>query len=56
VGDLAIVGGAGAYCSAMSTVNYNSYPQAPEVMLEPNGTLRPLRKRQSLEQMLANEI
>ena len=56
VGDLAIVGGAGAYCSAMSTINYNSYPQAPEVMLEPNGTLRPLRKRQSLEQMLANEI
>jgi len=56
VGDLVIVGGAGAYCSAMSTINYNSYPQAPEVMLEPNGTLRPLRKRQSLEQMLANEI
>jgi diaminopimelate decarboxylase len=56
VGDLVIVGGAGAYCSAMSTINYNSYPQAPEVMLEPDGVLRPLRKRQSLEQMLANEI
>jgi diaminopimelate decarboxylase len=56
VGDLVIVGGAGAYCAAMSTINYNSYPQAPEVMLEPDGTLRLLRKRQSLDQILANEI
>jgi diaminopimelate decarboxylase len=56
VGDLVIVGGAGAYCASMSTINYNSYPQAPEVMLELDGTLRLLRKRQSLEQMLANEV
>lgn len=56
VGDLVIVGGAGAYCAAMSIINYNSYPQAPEVMLEPDGALRLLRKRQSLDQMLANEI
>jgi len=27
-----------AYCAAMATINYNSYPQAPEVMLEPDGT------------------
>jgi diaminopimelate decarboxylase len=51
-----LVGGAGAYCSAMSTINYNSYPQAPEVMLEPDGRLTLLRKRQTLEQMLANEM
>jgi diaminopimelate decarboxylase len=56
VGDLVVVGGAGAYCAAMSTINYNSYPQAPEVMLEPDGTLRLLRKRQSFEQVLANEV
>jgi len=56
VGDLVVVGGAGAYCAAMSTINYNSYPQAPEVMLEPDGALRLLRKRQSLDQMLANEV
>lgn len=55
IGDLVIVGGVGAYCAAMSTVNYNSYPQAPEVMLEPDGTLRLLRRRQSLEQILTNE-
>ena len=56
VGDLVLVGGAGAYCAAMSTVNYNSYPQAPEVMLEPDGTLRALRRRQRLEQVWDNEV
>jgi diaminopimelate decarboxylase len=56
IGDVVIVGGAGAYCAAMSTINYNSYPQAPEVMLEPDGTLTLLRKRQSFDQMLANEV
>ena len=55
IGDLVVVGGAGAYCAAMSTINYNSYPQAPEVMLEPDGSLRLLRRRQSLEQVWANE-
>jgi diaminopimelate decarboxylase len=55
-GDLVVVGGAGAYCAAMSTINYNSYPQAPEVMLEPDGTLRLLRLRQTLAQVWANEV
>jgi diaminopimelate decarboxylase len=40
IGDLVVIGGAGAYCAAMATINYNSYPQAPEVMLEPDGALR----------------
>jgi len=56
VGDLVIIGGSGAYCAAMSMVNYNSYPQAPEIMLEPDGRLRLLRERQTLDQMLANEV
>jgi diaminopimelate decarboxylase len=56
IGDLVVVGGAGAYCAAMSTINYNSYPQAPEVMLETDGTLRLLRRRQRLEQVWANEV
>ena len=46
IGDLVVVSGAGAYCAAMSTVNYNSYPRAPEVMLEPGGALTLLRRRQ----------
>jgi len=55
-GDLVVVGGAGAYCAAMSTINYNSYPQAAEAMLEPDGTLRLIRRRQTLDQMLDNEL
>lgn len=55
IGDLVVVGGAGAYCAAMSTINYNSYPQAPEVMLDPDGSLRLLRRRQTLDQLWANE-
>jgi diaminopimelate decarboxylase len=56
IGDLVVVGGAGAYCAAMSTINYNSYPQSPEVMLETDGTLRLLRKRQDPEAVWANEV
>jgi len=56
IGDLVLVGGSGAYCAAMSTINYNSYPQAPEVMLEADGTLRLLRRRQRLEQVWENEV
>jgi diaminopimelate decarboxylase len=54
--DLVVIGGVGAYCAAMATINYNSYPQAPEVMLEPDGTLRLLRKRQTFDQILENEV
>ena len=56
IGDLVIVGGAGAYCAAMSTINYNSYPQSPEVMLEADGTFRVLRQRQDPEAVWANEV
>jgi diaminopimelate decarboxylase len=56
IGDVVIVGGAGAYCAGMATINYNSYPQAPEVMLETDGSFRPLRRRQRLEQIWVNEV
>jgi diaminopimelate decarboxylase len=56
IGDLVVVGSAGAYCAAMSTINYNSYPQAPEVMRELDGTLRLVRRRQAAEQVWANEV
>ena len=56
VGDWIIIGGAGAYCSAMSTINYNSFPQAPEVLLREDGTPVLIRRRQTLEQILKNEV
>jgi diaminopimelate decarboxylase len=55
IGDLVVVGGAGAYCAGMATINYNSYPQAPEVMLDA-GTLTLLRRRQVPEQIWQNEV
>lgn len=54
-GDLAVVGGAGAYCASMPAKNYNSFPEAPELLLAADGTLRLIRRRQSLAQILENE-
>jgi diaminopimelate decarboxylase len=56
IGDLVVVSGAGAYCAAMSTVNYNSYPRAPEVMLDRDGSLRLLRRRQEPSAVWADEV
>jgi diaminopimelate decarboxylase len=56
IADLVIIGGVGAYCAAMATINYNSYPQAPEVMLDPDGSLTLLRRRQDPEQVWQNEV
>ena len=56
VGDALVIGGAGAYCSAMSSRNYNSFPEAAEVLLADDGSLHLIRKRQSLDQIVSNEI
>ena len=56
VGDLLVIEGSGAYCSAMSTKNYNSFPEAPEVLLDESGKLHVARKRQRLEQIWENEV
>lgn len=56
IGDRLVIEGAGAYCAAMSTFNYNSFPQAPEVLLKEDGTPVVIRRRQTLEQIVQNEI
>lgn len=56
IGDFCIIGGAGAYCSAMATKNYNSFPESAEVMLGSDGSARLIRRRQTLEQIIQNEI
>jgi diaminopimelate decarboxylase len=56
IGDLMVIDGAGAYCSAMSTKNYNSFPEATEVMLMKNGEIKTIRKRQELEDIFKNEV
>lgn len=56
IGDLCVVEGSGAYCAGMSTKNYNSFPEAAEVMHGADGGLHLIRKRQSLDQVLQNEV
>lgn len=56
IGDLISIEGSGAYCAGMSTKNYNSFPEAPEVIIDVNGSVHCIRKRQSLDQILANEL
>lgn len=56
IGDALVVGGAGAYCAAMSSKNYNSFPEAAEVLLERDGAFRLIRERQTLDQMVVNEL
>lgn len=56
IGDLLVIGGAGAYCASMPAKNYNSFPESPEVLIENDGSLRQIRKRQRLESIFANEI
>mmetsp|Transcript_25949 Transcript_25949/g.31492 ORF Transcript_25949/g.31492 Transcript_25949/m.31492 type:complete len:512 (-) Transcript_25949:345-1880(-) len=56
VGDLCIVEGSGAYCSAMSTKNYNSFPEAPEVLVGTSGDIHLIRKRQPDTEIYHNEV
>jgi diaminopimelate decarboxylase len=56
IGDALVIGGAGAYCASMASKNYNSFPEASEVMILSDGTTKLIRQRQNLEQVLANEI
>ena len=56
IGDFCVIGGAGAYCASMCTQNYNSYPAAAEVMLMSDGSIKLIRRRQTLAQILENEV
>ena len=68
MGDFAILKGTGAYCSAMSLKNYNSFPEAAEVMLLSPSTSSDadqqhlsdaavvIRRRQDFEDIMKNEV
>jgi diaminopimelate decarboxylase len=51
-----VIEGAGAYCSSMSAKNYNSFPEAAEVLKKEDGTLAFIRKRQTFDQLIENEV
>jgi diaminopimelate decarboxylase len=44
IGDFIAVDGSGAYCSSMNTKNYNSFPEAPEVMIGTDGKMHLIRQ------------
>jgi diaminopimelate decarboxylase len=56
IGDLLVMDGSGAYCSGMSTKHYNSFPEAPEVLVTHDGKVHVIRQRQDLEQIYQNEV
>eukprot|EP00929_Paragymnodinium_shiwhaense_P059825 TRINITY_DN2992_c0_g3_i4.p1 TRINITY_DN2992_c0_g3~~TRINITY_DN2992_c0_g3_i4.p1 ORF type:complete len:717 (-),score=208.90 TRINITY_DN2992_c0_g3_i4:384-2534(-) len=56
IGDICVIESSGAYCSSMSSTNYNSFPQAPEVLLRVDGSLTCIRRKQVVEEMWKNEI
>ncbi len=56
IGDLLVTGATGAYCAAMSNKNYNSFPEAGEVLVDNNGEPRLIRGEQTLDQMVQNEM
>ena len=56
IGDYLVIEDAGAYCSSMTAINYNSFPRVPEVMIKENGEFELIRKRQTMEQMIENEL
>ena len=56
IGDILVMDGSGAYCSGMSAKNYNSFPEAPEVLVDAQGGVHLIRERQKLEQVIQNEV
>ena len=54
VGDLMAIMDAGAYGAVMSNT-YNRRPLPPEVLVQADGTWRTLRRRQTIDDMLALE-
>jgi len=56
IGDILVMDGSGAYCSGMSSKNYNSFPEAPEVLVDLEGKVHVIRERQPLEQIYQNEV
>lgn len=56
IGDTLVIEGSGAYAAGMSAKNYNSFPEAAEIMIDTSGEPRLIRRRQSLDQAMQNEV
>jgi diaminopimelate decarboxylase len=56
IGDIIVFDGSGAYNAAMSMKNYNSFPEAGELLLRQNGEIVEIRQRQKLEDIWKHEV
>lgn len=54
--DYLVIERCGAYCSSMSLKNFNSYPEAAEVLRLGYGEYKLIRKRQDIADITRNEI
>lgn len=55
IDDYVVIEGVGAYCASMCAGGYNSFPASPEVLLQSDGALRLVRRRQKVGDLWANE-
>jgi diaminopimelate decarboxylase len=56
IDDLLVIEGVGAYCSAMCTRGYNSFPMSPEVLRKKDGSFQLIRKKQDMAAQWADEV
>ncbi|MDD2871833.1 MAG: diaminopimelate decarboxylase [Candidatus Gracilibacteria bacterium] len=56
IGDIIVFDGTGAYNASMSMKNYNSFPEAGELLIGDSGEIVEIRKRQKLKDIWKNEI
>ncbi|MCX8063951.1 MAG: diaminopimelate decarboxylase [Candidatus Hydrogenedentes bacterium] len=56
IGDALVVEGCGAYCASQSCKNYNSFPECGEILRLAPFEYEWIRKPQTLEQIIQNEI
>jgi diaminopimelate decarboxylase len=56
IGGHAVIEGAGAYCAAMSAAEYNSFPAAAAVLRREDGSVEPISRRGTLDDLLAREL
>ncbi len=56
IGDTLVIDGTGAYAAGMAAKNYNSFPEAAEVLIDSEGEPQLIRRRQTLDQSIQNEV
>ncbi len=56
IGDILVMGGAGAYCSGMSLGNYNSKTRIAEFLVLKNGKIKKIRKEEKMKDVWKNDI